>query len=128
MIGTYVLSAGFQDAYYRKAQKLRTLLIGQFKEAFKKCDVVSMPTTPDGAFQLGAIKDPVQMYLEDIFTIAQNLAGIPAISIPSGFTSDGRPLGIQIIGDLQREKDVFQMAHAFEQKSKLTALLSKEME
>ncbi len=123
MIGTYVLSAGFQDAYYRKAQKLRTLLINQFQAAFKKCDVISMPTTPDGAFKRGAIKDPLQMYLEDVFTIAQNLAGVPAISIPSGFTSDGRPLGIQLIGNLQCEKEVFLMAHAFEQKTKLTALL-----
>lgn len=127
MIGTYVLSAGFQDAYYRKAQKLRTLLIRQFQVAFAKCDVVSMPTTPDGAFKLGAIKDPVQMYLEDVFTIAQNLAGVPAISIPSGFTSDGRPLGIQLVGNLQRERDVFQMAHAFEQKTQLTALMPKEI-
>jgi aspartyl-tRNA(Asn)/glutamyl-tRNA(Gln) amidotransferase subunit A len=125
MIGTYVLSAGFQDAYYRKAQKLRTLLIRQFQAAFKLCDVVSLPTTPGGAFKVGAIQDPVQMYLEDVFTIAQNLAGVPAISIPSGFTKEGKPLGFQIVGNLQRERDVFQMAYAFEQKSGLTALLPK---
>lgn len=114
LLGTYVLSAGYQDAYYKKAQKVRTLMINQFKEAFKQCDLISMPVSPFAAFELGSIKDPLQMYLADIYTIPSNLAGLPAISIPSGFTKDHKPVGLQLIGPQKCDKRVFQAAYAFE--------------
>ncbi len=115
MLGTYVLSAGYQDAYYKKAQKMRTLLIQRYKEAFSKCDLVATPVSPFPAFEIGAIKDPLQMYLADIYTIAINLAGLPAISVPSGFTADRKPIGLQLIGPQKHDRQVFQAAHAFEQ-------------
>ncbi len=114
MLGTYVLSSGFQDAYYRKAQKVRTLIIRQFEAAFATCDLVVTPVTTDGAFEQGSISDPLREYLEDIFTIPANLAGIPAISVPSGFTEKGQPLGIQFMGPQKRDVDVFASAYAFE--------------
>ncbi len=94
MLGTFVLSAGYQDAYYKKAQKVRTLMIQQYKEAFQKCDFVAMPVSPFPAFEIGSIKDPLQMYLADIYTISVNLAGFPAISVPNGFTKDGQTAGV----------------------------------
>jgi aspartyl-tRNA(Asn)/glutamyl-tRNA(Gln) amidotransferase subunit A len=114
MLGTYVLSAGYQDAYYRKAQKVRTLMIQQYKAAFQQCDVIATPVTPFAAFEVGAIKDPIQMYLEDIYTLAINLAGLPAISIPNGFSSDHKPLGLQLIGAQKQDRLVFKVAHAVE--------------
>lgn len=114
LLGTYVLSSGFQDAYYRKAQKVRTLMIRQFKEAFEKCQVIALPTCPARAFCVGEINDPIQMYLQDIFTIAANLAGLPAISIPCGFLED-LPLGLQILAPQMQDARVFQYAHAFDQ-------------
>lgn len=115
LLGTYVLSAGYQDAYYKKAQKVRTLMIEQHKEAFQKCDVIAMPVSPFAAFEIGSIKDPLQMYLEDIYTIGSNLVGIPAISIPSGFTQDGKPIGLQLLGAQKQDVRVFQAAYGFEQ-------------
>jgi aspartyl-tRNA(Asn)/glutamyl-tRNA(Gln) amidotransferase subunit A len=115
LLGTYVLSAGYQDAYYKKAQKVRTLMIRRFKEAFKLCDLVAMPVAPSATFESGSIKDPLQMYLEDIYTIPSNLAGLPAISIPNGFTHDNKPVGLQLIGPQKCEKRVFQAAYAYEQ-------------
>ncbi|PJD97878.1 MAG: Asp-tRNA(Asn)/Glu-tRNA(Gln) amidotransferase GatCAB subunit A [Parachlamydia sp.] len=114
LLGTYVLSAGFQDAYYRKAQKVRALMIQKFKEAFQKCDLVATPVCPCAAFEIGAIKTPLEMYLEDIYTISSNLAGVPAISIPSGFTQDRKPLGLQIIGPQKQDVAVLHAANAFE--------------
>lgn len=114
LLGTYVLSAGYQDAYYRKAQKVRTLLIRKFNEAFKKCDLVATPVTPSGAFEIGAIKDPLQMYLEDIYTIPANLAGIPAVSVPCGFTEKGMPFGLQLSGPQKMDGNVIAAAYAFE--------------
>lgn len=115
LLGTYVLSSGYKDAYYKKAQKVRTLIIRQYNEAFKKCDIVATPVSPFTAFQIGAIKDPIQMYLEDIYTIGSNLAGLPAISVPQGFASDGKPLGLQLIGPQKHDAAVLKAAHAFEQ-------------
>lgn len=115
MLGTFALSAGYYEAYYGKACQARTLMIKDFGEAFKKCDVLVTPTSPTGAFRLGEkVDDPLQMYLSDIFTIPVNLAGLPAISIPCGFTKDGLPVGLQIIGRHFDEETVIRVAHAFE--------------
>lgn len=122
LLGTYVLSSGFQEAYYKKAQKVRTLVIQQFKEAFQVCQSVAMPTSPIAAFALGGIKDPLQMYLQDIFTIGANLAGLPAISIPCGFSQEELPLGLQLIAPQMQEATLFQFAQGFE---KATGFSSK---
>jgi aspartyl-tRNA(Asn)/glutamyl-tRNA(Gln) amidotransferase subunit A len=115
MLGTFVLSTGYQDAYYKKAQKVRTLMIRQYKKAFETCDIIAMPTSPSAAFELGSIKDPLTMYLEDIYTISVNLTGLPGISIPDGFTADNRPMGLQLIGPQKQDVRVFKIANAFEQ-------------
>lgn len=115
LLGTYVLSAGYKDAYYKKAQKVRTLIINRYKETFLQCDLVATPVSPFTAFEIGAIKDPLQMYLEDIYTIGINLAGLPAISVPEGFASDGKPLGLQLIGPQKHDAAVLRAAYAFEQ-------------
>lgn len=115
LLGTFVLSSGYQDAYYKKAQKIRTLLIQSYQEAFKKCDMVASPVSPFAAFEMGSIKDPLQMYLEDIYTIGINLAGLPAISIPAGFSKDGKPMGLQLIGPQKQDVRVLQTSKAFEQ-------------
>lgn len=115
MIGTYVLSHGYYDAYYLKAQKLRRLIAQDFAEAFRACDVIMGPTAPTTAFDLGAKSaDPVQMYLSDIYTIAVNLAGLPGMSIPCGFGDDGRPVGLQIIGDYFGEARMLNVAHQYQ--------------
>lgn len=118
MLGTYVLSAGFQDAYYKKAQKVRTLILDAFDAAFGKCDVVMMPVTTSGAFEKGSIQDPVAMYLQDIFTVPANLAGVPAISVPSGYDKKGMPLGVQFTGPQMCDVALMQVAYAYEQASK----------
>jgi aspartyl-tRNA(Asn)/glutamyl-tRNA(Gln) amidotransferase subunit A len=114
MLGTYVLSAGYQDAYYKKAQKVRTLLIQAFQQAFDRCDAVLLPVSPSTAFPLHSIHDPIQMYLQDIFTTPANLAGLPAISVPSGFDNQNLPFGLQIIGPPMHDVCVMQYAHAYE--------------
>ena len=117
MIGTYVLSAGYYDAYYLKAQKVRRLIRQDFIEAFKKCDVILTPTTPTAAFAIGdknMQKDPITMWLNDIFTVSISLAGLPAMSLPIGLNSQGLPLGIQIIGRAFDEESVFKAASALE--------------
>lgn len=119
LLGTYVLSAGYQDAYYKKAQKVRTLIIQSYKEAFKKCDLVALPVSPFAAFEIGSKKDPLQMYLEDIYTISANLAGIPGISVPSAFTKDGKPIGLQLLGPQKCDAAVLQAAFAFEQAARV---------
>ncbi|HEX9454138.1 MAG TPA: Asp-tRNA(Asn)/Glu-tRNA(Gln) amidotransferase subunit GatA [Candidatus Binatia bacterium] len=116
MLGTYVLSAGYYDAYYLKAQRVRTLIKNDFAEAFKQCDVIVTPTAPTTAFKIGEkTQDPLQMYLSDIYTISINLAGLPAISLPCGFDGDGMPIGLQIIGNHFDESTVLRTAHAYEQ-------------
>jgi aspartyl-tRNA(Asn)/glutamyl-tRNA(Gln) amidotransferase subunit A len=115
MLGTYALSAGYYDAYYLKAQKVRTLIERDFDEAFKRFDVLVAPTSPTVAFKIGEkVDDPLQMYLSDIFTLSLNLAGICGISIPCGF-ADGLPVGLQIMGDAFAEEAVLRVAYAYEQ-------------
>jgi aspartyl-tRNA(Asn)/glutamyl-tRNA(Gln) amidotransferase subunit A len=115
MLGTYVLSAGYYDAYYLRAQKVRTLIAQDFADAFQKVDVIITPTTPTPAFKLGEkTSDPLQMYLADIFTVTGSLAGIPGISVPCGKSSSGLPIGMQIFGPHFSEGRVLQLAHAFE--------------
>ena len=115
MLGTYVLSAGYYDAYYMKALKVRTLIKRDFEEAFKKVDVLITPTTPTPAFKIGEkMDDPIAMYLSDIFTISVNLAGIPAVAVPCGVTKSGLPIGAQIMGDLLGESKIMNVARAIE--------------
>jgi aspartyl-tRNA(Asn)/glutamyl-tRNA(Gln) amidotransferase subunit A len=115
LIGTYVLSAGYYDAYYLKAQKLRRLISDDFKQAFTEVDVIMSPTSPTPAFRLGEkTDDPVAMYLADIYTISVNLAGLPALSIPAGFTN-GLPVGLQIIGNYFSEAHLLNIAHRYQQ-------------
>jgi len=115
LLGTFVLSSGYQDAYYKKAQKVRRLIIDGYKAAFAQCDLVATPVSPFAAFEMGVIKDPLQMYLEDIYTIGINLAGIPAVSVPAGFTTDKKPLGLQLMGPVKEDQRVLTAAYAFEQ-------------
>ena len=115
MIGTYVLSAGYYDAYYVKAQKVRTLIKQDFDTAWEKVDVVLTPATPSAAFAPGEITDPVQMYLNDIFTVTVNMAGLPGIAVPAGLSSEGLPLGLQLIGKPFDEETLFQTAYVIEQ-------------
>jgi len=117
MIGTYVLSSGYYDAYYLKAQKVRKLIKNDFDEAYKKVDAILTPSTPSAAFKIGEkTNDPVSMYLNDIFTVPVNLAGLPAISIPAGVDANGYPLGLQIIGKAFDEQNILNIAYAMEEK------------
>jgi aspartyl-tRNA(Asn)/glutamyl-tRNA(Gln) amidotransferase subunit A len=116
MLGTYALSSGYYEAYYLKALKVRTLIKNNFDEAFKKCNIILTPVSPTPAFKIGEkTSDPLQMYLSDIFTIPVNLAGLPAISVPCGFSSGGLPIGLQIIGKPFDEGKILQTAYTFEQ-------------
>jgi aspartyl-tRNA(Asn)/glutamyl-tRNA(Gln) amidotransferase subunit A len=115
MLGTYVLSAGYYDAYYLKAQQVRTLIKGDYERAFDRVDVVAMPTSPIPAFTIGErTSDPLQMYLADVFTVSANLAGLPAVSIPCGFTSDRLPIGLQLTGRAFDEATLLMVADAYE--------------
>ena len=117
MIGTYVLSSGYYDAYYLKAQKVRKLIKNDFDEAYKKVDAILTPSTPSSAFKIGEkTNDPVSMYLNDIFTVPVNLAGLPGISIPAGLDKEGHPLGLQIIGKAFDEQNLLNIAYAMEEK------------
>jgi aspartyl-tRNA(Asn)/glutamyl-tRNA(Gln) amidotransferase subunit A len=115
MVGTYVLSAGYYDAYYVRAQKVRTLIKQDFDQAWSKVDVVLTPATPSAAFAPGEITDPVQMYLNDIFTVTVNMAGLPGIAVPAGLSAEGLPLGLQLIGKPFDEETLFQTAAVIEQ-------------
>jgi aspartyl-tRNA(Asn)/glutamyl-tRNA(Gln) amidotransferase subunit A len=116
MLGTYALSAGYYDAYYKKGQQVRTLIKRDFDEAFKTVDIIATPTAPTAAFKIGEkSSDPLQMYLSDIFTISVNLAGIPGISIPCGFTSLNLPIGLQLLGRHFDEESIIHAAYAYEQ-------------
>lgn len=118
LVGTYVLSAGYYDAYYRKAQQVRSLIREDFRRAFAEVDVIVGPTTPTPAFPLGAKNaDPVAMYLADIYTIAVNLAGIPALSVPCGFTAAGLPVGMQLMGDYFADDLLLNVAHRYQQET-----------
>jgi aspartyl-tRNA(Asn)/glutamyl-tRNA(Gln) amidotransferase subunit A len=115
MLGTYALSAGYYDAYYLKAQRVRSLLARDFDEAFAKVDAVITPTTPTAAFKLGEkADDPLAMYLADIYTVTADLVGIPGISVPCGKTSSGLPIGLQVLGKHFDEGTVLRVAHAVE--------------
>lgn len=118
MLGTFALSAGYYEAYYRKASQVRTLIRGDFDAAFAQCAVLATPVAPTPAFELGEkIDDPLTMYLSDVFTISANLAGIPGISVPCGLSSQGLPIGLQLLGRHFEEATVLQVAHAFEQET-----------
>jgi aspartyl-tRNA(Asn)/glutamyl-tRNA(Gln) amidotransferase subunit A len=115
MLGTYVLSAGYYDAYYLKAQQVRTLILRDYERAFERVDVVAMPTSPTSAFKIGErASDPLQMYLADVFTVSANLAGLPAVSVPCGFTSERLPLGLQLMGRRFDEPTILRVADAYE--------------
>ena len=115
MLGTYVLSAGYYDAYYRKASQVRTLIKEDFERVLERCDLIVTPTSPTPAFGLGEkVDDPLQMYLSDIFTISANLAGLPALSVPCGFNEEGLPIGLQLIGKPFDEATLLRVAYAFE--------------
>ena len=114
MLGTYALRSGYYDAYYRKAQQVRTLIADDFRKVFTTCDAVATPTSPTAAFKIGEkTADPVQMYLADVFTLSCNLAGLPGMSIPCGFTSGGLPIGLQLLGRPLGEAALFQLAAAY---------------
>jgi aspartyl-tRNA(Asn)/glutamyl-tRNA(Gln) amidotransferase subunit A len=116
MIGTYALSAGYYDAYYLKAQKVRTLIKQDFEAAFEQVDVLVCPTSPTTAFEAGAkVDDPISMYLSDLMTIPVNLAGLPGMSLPCGFDEAGLPIGLQLIGNVLQEQTLFEVAYAYEQ-------------
>ena len=115
MLGTYVLSAGYHEAYYGRAQKVRTLVRRDFAKAFDRVDVIVAPTTPGVAFRHGEREDPLSMYLNDVFTVGGNLAGLPGISVRCGFTAAGLPIGLQILGRAFEEAQVLRVAHAYEQ-------------
>lgn len=115
MLGTFALSSGYYEAYYKKAGQVRTLIKNDFQDAFKKCDVIVTPASPSTAFKLGEkIEDPLQMYLSDIFTISANLAGIPGLVLPCGFDRKGLPIGLQILAPHFKEESLFHLAHAYE--------------
>ena len=122
LIGTYVLSAGFYDAYYTQAQKVRTLISHDFKNAFTECDVILAPTAPSAAFGLGEnVDDPLKMYLNDVFAVPASLAGLPAMSVPAGLNREGLPLGLQVIGKAFDEQGVLNAGLALEQRAGFTA-------
>ncbi len=122
LIGTYVLSAGFYDAYYTQAQKVRALIARDFEKAWAECDVILAPTTPTAAFALGdKVDDPLAMYLNDVFSVPASLAGLPAMSVPAGLNSDGLPLGLQVIGKAFDEQGVLNAGLAIEQRAGFTA-------
>jgi aspartyl-tRNA(Asn)/glutamyl-tRNA(Gln) amidotransferase subunit A len=118
MLGTYALSSGYYDAYYVKAAKVRTLITNDFKKAFESCDAIFCPTAPSPAFRIGEkIDDPMQMYLTDVFTIPVNMAGLPGMAIPSGFSNDGLPIGLQLIAPHFKEEVLVQLSAAFQRET-----------
>jgi aspartyl-tRNA(Asn)/glutamyl-tRNA(Gln) amidotransferase subunit A len=122
MLGTYVLSSGYYDAYYRKAQQVRTLIRQDFMKAFEKCDAIATPTTPSVAFLLGEkTDDPLSMYLNDIYTCTANLAGVPGVSIPCGLSNEGLPIGFQLMGPYWSEGSLLRLAEAYERAHPFTA-------
>ena len=125
MVGTYVLSAGYYDAYYIKAQKVRRLILNDFLEAYKQCDVILTPSTPSAAFAIGENEDdPIKMYLNDIFTVTINLAGLPGLSVPAALNKQGLPLGLQLIGRPWDEETIIRAGGAIERAANFTAIPS----
>ena len=123
LIGTYVLSAGYYDAYYLKAQKVRALILKDFTDAFTQVDALLTPTTPSAAFAQGDnLDDPIKMYLNDLFTVPASLAGMPAMSVPAGLDANGLPLGLQVIGKPFDESTIFAVCNVIEQAAGITAL------
>lgn len=123
MLGTYVLSSGYYDAYYKRAQQVRTLIVDDFKKTFEKCDVIMIPTAPNTSFKMGEHStNPLEMYLEDIFTVPVNIAGLPAISIPGGFASNGMPIGLQFITKAFDEETLLQVAYTYEQNTEFNKM------
>ena len=122
MLGTYVLSSGYYDAYYSKAQKVRALVKQDYLQAFAGCDAILTPTSPSVAFKLGEkSEDPLAMYLNDIYTVSANLAGVPAVSVPCGISSEGLPIGLQLVGNFWSENVLLNLAHAYEKEYPLGA-------
>jgi len=121
LIGTYVLSAGYYDAYYLRAQKVRRLILKDFEDAWARCDAILTPTTPEPGFALGEVTDPVAMYLQDVYTVTVNLAGLPGISVPIGLAANGLPLGLQLIGRPWGEADILTLAGVLEEHAGFTA-------
>jgi len=122
MLGTYVLSAGYYDAYYRKAQQVRALIRQDFTNAFRKCDAILTPTAPTPAFLIGEkLDDPLAMYLNDIYTVTANLAGVPGISVPCGLSSSGLPIGLQLLAPYWAEPTLFRLSHAYQTARPFTA-------
>ncbi len=122
LIGTYVLSAGYYDAYYLRAQKVRTKIVNDFNDAFNSCDVILTPTAPTGAFEIGANISPIEMYMNDIFTVPASLAGLPAISVPGGLTEDKKPLGLQLIGKPFDEETILAFASVIEKSASFKSI------
>ncbi|HEX7578954.1 MAG TPA: amidase family protein, partial [Thermoanaerobaculia bacterium] len=123
LLGTFALSAGYQDAYYGRAQRVRALLRRDFDEAFRKVDAILCPTSPETAFRFGAkTADPLQMYLADVFTVPASLAGLPALSVPSGLSSEGLPIGMQFIGPVDSEPVLFALARSVEESAGVSTL------
>ncbi len=122
LIGTYVLSAGYYDAYYLKAQRIRSLILRDFTDAFERVDAILTPSTPSAAFPTGEkMDDPVAMYLNDVFTVPVNLAGLPGISVPAGLSEEGLPLGLQVIGRAFDEETVLKVGEVLETAAAFTA-------
>jgi aspartyl-tRNA(Asn)/glutamyl-tRNA(Gln) amidotransferase subunit A len=122
MIGTYVLSAGFYDAYFNQAQKVRALIAGDFERVWAECDLLLTPTAPSAAFALGdKMNDPIAMYLNDVFAVPASLAGLPAISVPAGLDEQGLPLGLQLIGRALEEQTVLNAGLALEERAGFNA-------
>jgi len=122
MLGTYVLSSGYYDAYYTKAQRVRAMVKQDYVAAFEICDAILTPTSPSVAFKLGAKSDdPLAMYLNDIYTVSANLAGVPALSIPSGLSPEGLPIGLQLVGNFWSEPTLLNLAHKYETAHPLNA-------
>ena len=115
MLGTYVLSAGYYDAYYRKAQQVRALLKEDFRKAFESCDAIITPTSPTPAFMIGEkVDNPLAMYLNDIYTVTANLAGVPGLNVPCGLSSNRLPIGFQLLGAYWSEPMLLKLSHAYE--------------
>ncbi|MBV9241146.1 MAG: Asp-tRNA(Asn)/Glu-tRNA(Gln) amidotransferase subunit GatA, partial [Acidobacteria bacterium] len=115
MLGTYVLSSGYYDAYYAKAQRVRAMVKRDYQTAFEACDAILTPTSPSVAFKIGEKSDdPLAMYLNDIYTVSANLAGIPAVSVPCGLSSEGLPIGLQLVGNFWAEPIIMSLAHQYE--------------